>query len=189
MTRAAIWSNDRKSDPKHPDGRGHLEIDCTLIQELAAAMAQGQGMTQDVKGNWVFRLDAAAWRSDGRNPKAPVMSLAISTLAQTQEAAAKLAAWKAQQNGGGGAMGAWGAPAPQQGYAPAPGQYQQPQAPQQGYAPAPQYQQPAAPAPAYAPPAPAPALAPPAAAPMAAPAPAPAPQQGGWTTPATPAGF
>jgi hypothetical protein len=182
MTRWAIWQNDRKSDPKHPDGRGHLEIDCTLIQELAAAMAQGQGMTQDAKGNWVFRLDAAAWRSDGQNPKAPVMSGQVSTLAQTQEQAAKLAAWKAQQNGGSGAMGAWGAPAPQQGYAPAP------QPPQPGYAPAPQYQQPPAPAPAYAPPAPAPA-APPAAPPMAAPAPAPAPEQGGWTTPATPAGF
>jgi len=143
MTRAAIWSNDKKSDPKHPDGRGHLEIDCTLIQELAAAMAQGQGMTQDVKGNWIFRLDAAAWRSDGQNPKAPVMSLAISTLAQTQEQAAKLAAWKAQQNGGGGPAAGWGAP---------------PAAAPPAYAP-----------PAAAPPAAPPAAAPPAAPPAPAP--------------------
>ena len=179
MTRAAIWANQNKTDPKHPDGRGHLEIDCTLIQELAAAMAQGQGMSQDAKGNWVFRLDAAAWRSDGQNPKAPVMSGSVSTLAQTQEQAAKLAAWKAQQNGGGnGAMGAWGAPAPgpQQGYAPQPA----PQAPMppQNY-PGPGYQ-PAAQQPAYAPPAAAPAPAP---APQAAPAPAPAPAQGGWAAP------
>ena len=162
MTRFSIWQNDRKSDPKHPDGRGHLEIDCTLIQELAAAMAQGQGMTQDVKGNWIFRLDAAAWRSDGQNPKAPVMSGSISTLAQTQEQAAKLAAWKASQNGGGGGAAGWGAPP-----AAAP-----PSAPQ-----APAYAPPASPAaPAYAPPAPA---AP--AAPAAAPAP------GGWGAPAAPA--
>jgi hypothetical protein len=161
MTRAAIWQNDKKTDPKHPDGRGHLEIDCTLIQELAAAMAQGQGMTQDVKGNWIFRLDAAAWRSDGQNPKAPVMSLAISTLAQTQEQAAKLAAWKAQQNGGGGPAAGWGAP-------PAAAAPYTPQAPAA-----------APPAPAYAPPAP--PAAPPAAAPPAAPAP------GGWGAPAAPA--
>jgi hypothetical protein len=176
-SRLTFWSNDRKTEAKHPDARGHVEISCALVQELAAAMAAGQGMTQNIKGEWVFQLDSAAWRGTSPEPRMPVITGQISSLAETQEQARKLAEWKArqgQQNGGGNAF--WGPPAQQQSPA-APPQQDMTQwpmtAPQAAPAAAPQPSAPPAPA------APAPA---PAAAPAAAPGGwgAPAPAGGGW---------
>ena len=122
MTRIAVWTNTYKEQgSSQPDGRGHLEIDCTLVQELAAAMAQGQGMTQDAKGNWVFKLSLSAWRGNGQNPQAPILSGTVATLGETQQRAAAAAAKRAQAPAG----DVWGAPAA----APAPPQpmaYQQP---------------------------------------------------------------
>ena len=169
MSRIAFWSNDNKAAANQPDGRGSVEIDQALAQEIAQALATGQGWSQDVKGAWVLKLDLSVWRSNGQNPKAPIVSGQIAGVAQTAENAAKLAAWKAQQQNGGATNGWMGAPAP---------------------APAPAYQQPpvAAPAPPQAPP----MMAPPAPAPMAPPAPpaappsppaAPAPAPSGWQSP------
>lgn len=171
MSRLAFWQSNKTAD-NQPDGRGSVEIDQALAQEIAQALATGQGWSQDVKGAWVLKLDLSVWRSNGQNPKAPIVSGQIAGVAQTAENAAKLAAWKAQQQNGGASNGWMGAPAPA---APAP-------------APAPAFQQPpvAAPAPPQAPP----MMAPPAPAPMAPPAPpaappAPpaAPAPGGWSTP------
>ena len=175
MSRIAFWSNDNKAAANQPDGRGSVEIDQALAQEIAQALATGQGWVQDVKGAWVLKLDLSVWRSNGQNPKAPIVSGQIAGVAQTAENAAKLAAWKAQQQNGGASNSWMGAPAPAAPAAP-PAFQQAPVA-----APAP-----ATPAPMMAPPAPAPMAppAPPAAPPAPAPAPAPAP--GGW---ATPSGF
>lgn len=172
MSRLAFWQSNNKTSDNQPDGRGSVEIDQALAQEIAQALATGQGWSQDVKGAWVLKLDLSVWRSNGQNPKAPIVSGQIAGVAQTAENAAKLAAWKAQQQNGGASNDWMGAPAPA---APAP---------------APAYQQPpvAAPAPPQAPP----MMAPPAPAPMAPPAPpaapsappaAPAPAPGGWSTP------
>ena len=163
-SRFAIWGNDYKNQANQPDGKGHIEITCALVQELAAAMQAGQGMTQNQAGEWIFKLDAAAWRGNGQ-PRQPVFSGTVSTLAETNQRAAARA--QRQQENGGGAQ--WGPPAQQ-----APPQYQ-PQA-----------------APPAAPPQAAPAAAPPASAPPAPAAPAPAPAAapaapGGWGAPA-PAG-
>ena len=179
-SRISIWANSYKQPgSSQPDGRGSTELSVALIQELAAAMQAGQGMTQNAQGQWVFKLRLSAWRADGSNPQAPVMTGQIATLAETQQLDAQAAANKAarangQQAPGGGVWGAQPAPA-----APAPA-YQQP--PQQ-----PAYQPPAAPPqqPQYAPaPAPQPAYAPPVAAPVAPAAPPAAPANGGFSTPA-----
>ena len=154
MTRIAIWSNQyRQEGSSQPDGRGHLEIDCALVQELAAAMAQGQGMTQDAKGNWVFKLSLSAWRGNGQNPNAPILSGTVATLAETQQRAAAAAAKRAQAPAA-PASSVWGAPAQQP---PAPPQLQQPVAvaappapPVPQAPPAPPQQQPAPPASGWA---------------------------------------
>ena len=170
MTRIAVWANQyQQPGSSQPDGRGHIEISCTLVQELAAAMAQGQGMKQNVKGEWIFQLDLSCWKGNGQNPNAPIISGVASTLAETQQRAAAAAARKAQQPAANG-NGMWGG-APAQ--APAPQQWQPPAGPQ---LPGEQFP-PAAPA--------APAARPQLPQVPASP-PAPAPATGGW---ATPSGF
>ena len=155
MTRISIWTNTFKQEgSSQPDGRGRLEIDCALVQELAAAMAQGQGMTQDAKGNWVFKLSLSAWRGNGQNPNAPILSGTVATLAETQQRAAAAAAKRAEQGNG---NGVWPGQPPAQ--PPAPPQLQQPVA-------------------VAAPPAPAAPQAPPA--PPQQRPPAPAPPASGW---------
>ena len=156
-SRFAIWTNDYKQQANQPDGKGHIEITCALVQELAAAMQAGQGMTQNQAGEWIFKLDAAAWRGNGQ-PRQPVFSGTVSTLAETNQRAAARAQ-RQQENGG----AQWGPPAQPQAAPPA----------------APPQAAPVAAPPASAPPAPA--------APAPAPAAAPAAAPGGWGTPA-PAG-
>ena len=121
-SRISIWANTFKQPgSSQPDGRGSTELSVALIQELAAAMQAGQGMTQNAQGQWVFKLRLSAWRADGSNPQAPGTTGKIATLAETQQLDAQAAANKAarangqQAPGGGiwhGAAPAAPAPAP-----------------------------------------------------------------------------
>jgi hypothetical protein len=186
-SRISIWANTYKQPgSSQPDGRGSCEISTALVQELAAAMQAGQGMIQNAQGQWVFKLRLSAWRADGSNPNAPVMTGQIAGLAETQQIDAQAAANRAARNGQQApAGGVWPGAAPAA--APAP----QPAAAPAGAPPAPvwnpQTQQWVTPAAAPAPAAPAP-QAPPVAAPVAPPvapaAPPAAPANGGWSAPA-----
>jgi hypothetical protein len=180
-SRISIFANTYKQPgTAQPDGRGTAEISVALVQELAAAMQAGQGMTQNYKGEWVFALRLSAWRADGSNPRGPVMSGSIAGLAESQQLDAAAAANRAangQQQAP--APGTWAPPAVAAAPTPQPAPAAPPQPVWNGTA----WVMPAAPAPA---PAPAP-VASPAPAPVATPAPAPAPAAGGWVQP--PAGF
>jgi hypothetical protein len=50
--RGAVWKNEKKATDKHPDFTGSLNV--------------------EGKEFWV-----SAWRSDGSNPKAPVLSFSV----------------------------------------------------------------------------------------------------------------
>jgi hypothetical protein len=137
----ALWLNNYKQNPNQPDYKGNFEVSYELVQELLAAFNAGR-YQQDRAGRPCIKLDVAIYaQQPSADGKKPVMSGTVSTVAETDRAAAARQQAAAERQG---QQGGYQQPMAQP-------QYQQPapQAPQ-GYPqqqPQPAYQQPPAPAP------------------------------------------
>ena len=109
--RFALFRNTYKQPgDSSPDARGSIFIPAAVVQELAAAMQQQQGMELDyTKQHWGFKLDVGAWKGNEPTAQAPVQPIingSVSTLQQTQQRAAERAAKAQQQPAAAG--GIWG---------------------------------------------------------------------------------
>jgi hypothetical protein len=154
--RVVLWNAQPSQNPKAPILNGSVELPCQLIWELAQQMQAGHGLEVNAQtGEQFFKLRVSVWAGDPTIANGPALNGQIESPAERAAYLATKAAGGAQQFGA--------QPAQQQPWAAqAAAHLAQPAAP----VGPPQWQQPAAPAPA----------------PAAAPAPpawgAPAP--GGW---------
>jgi hypothetical protein len=164
--RMALWVNAYKQNPNQPDYKGNVEITYELAQELLAAFSAGK-CQQDRAGRACIKLDVAIYAQQMTgDPKRPIMAGVVSTVAETDQAAAMRQQRAAERQAEQGGYPQQQAPMAQPQYQqPAPALQGQPQQPAQAYQqpPAPQpmpQQQPPAPVYQQAPAQPAP-LAPP----------------------------